>query len=614
MEEFVGKIWHRLITRAASQEHEEAAVDLEDVRTTVGIMFRALGGDGGLRVEAANASEHGARRSFLQRIAGSNKQVELAWRDVETLRLPGRIALFDDRTLNRDLYLWLAAMAAADDPQQHYGGWAQHNQTLVNHTLDRFPGLRARYQRLVVAQIALRDEPDKLPDDEAALEEAIRHALREPGSVDALPWARHPPQPVFLWLHPEPPLSAAAESSPLEDQGDPEPDSDGNSKDGEQQRRYQAERTEMPDGEEGLLAMRMETIFSWAEYIKVDRTTDDDEDENAESVAEDMDVLSVARDQKSIASRLRFDLDLPSAAYDDLPLGGGILLPEWDHRNNIMLKDHCRLQPMVARDADSGELPGHLRRTARRLRGQFEGLVQQRTWFRGEQDGSEIDMDAYLSFITERAQGHASTGQGLYRDFRRGNRDLACLLLADLSLSTDAAVNNTARVIDVIRDSLYLFSEALDATGDRFALYGFSSRKRDHVRYHTLKTFNDAYNATVRGRIEAIKPGYYTRMGTAIRYSTKLLTKQPATRQLLLILTDGKPNDLDRYEGRYGIEDTRMAVMEARKEGLYPFCVTIDKQASSYLPHLFGPGNFVVIRRPEELPYQLPMLYAHLTG
>ncbi|HBE93390.1 MAG TPA: nitric oxide reductase [Gammaproteobacteria bacterium] len=614
MEEHVGKIWHRLITRAASKEHDDAAVALKEMRTTVGVMFRALGGDGGLKVEAANATDQNARRTLLQRIAGTQEQVELAWRDEETLRLPMRIALFPDTALNRDLYLWLAAMAAADEPGRANGNWISHQQALVQQTLECFPGLMPRYQRLIEAQIALRKEPKELSGEEAAAEQSIRQALTQPGSVEEMPWARFAPQPVYLWLHPAPPGVTAQDAPADDDEGDPEPNKDSESKDAEQQRKYQAERVEMPDGEEGLLAMRMETIFSWSEYIKTNRTTDDEEDDSAETIANDMDVLSIARDQESVASRLRFDLDLPSAQYDDLPLSEGILLPEWDYRKQHMVDDYCRVIPMLSRDATVGELPDHLRRTARRLRGQFEGLVQQRTWFRGETDGSEIDLDAWMQFMSDRAQGAVGQEMGLYRDFRRGNRDLSCLLLADLSLSTDAAVNNDARVIDVIRDSLYLFSEALESTGDRFAMYGFSSRKRDNVRFHMLKMFRDRYNASVRGRIEVIKPGYYTRMGAAIRYSTKLLLEQPANRQLLLILTDGKPNDLDKYEGRHGIEDTRMALHEARQEGLFPFCVTIDKEANAYLPHLFGPAGYVVIRRPEELPYQLPMLYARLTA
>ena len=175
-------------------------------------------------------------------------------------------------------------------------------------------------------------------------------------------------------------------------------------------------------------------------------------------------------------------------------------------------------------------------------------------------------------------------------------------------------VNDHVRVIDVVRDSLFLFAEALDATGDRFGIFGFSSRKRDPVRMHLIKGFDECYGGAVRGRIQAIKPGYYTRMGAAVRHATTLLADQPAGRRLLLLLTDGKPNDLDKYEGRYGIEDTRRAVQEARHLGLQPFCVTIDAKGNDYLPHLFGKNGYIVIRRPSELPKRLPLLYAQLTA
>ncbi|HID48513.1 MAG TPA: VWA domain-containing protein, partial [Chromatiales bacterium] len=309
---------------------------------------------------------------------------------------------------------------------------------------------------------------------------------------------------------------------------------------------------------------------------------------------------------------LRFDLDLPSAENDDTPLGGGILYPEWDYRKTTLVPDHCRIQPMIAQDAAPVELPASLRATARRLRGQFEALVPQRVWFRAQQEGGEVDLEALVMHTTERRMGHAAAEQGLYRDFRGGQRDLACLLLADLSLSTDAWVDNHARIIDVIRDSLMLFAEALSATGDQFAMYGFSSRRREHVRFHTLKPFGEAHGPRSRGRIARIKPGFYTRMGAAIRHASHLLARQPASQQLLLLLTDGKPNDLDLYDGRYGIEDTRMALIEARRQGLQPFCVTIDQKAGDYLPHLFGSGAYVVIRKPAELPRELPLLYARL--
>ena len=113
--------------------------------------------------------------------------------------------------------------------------------------------------------------------------------------------------------------------------------------------------------------------------------------------------------------------------------------------------------------------------------------------------------------------------------------------------------------------------------------------------------------------MQAIKPGYYTRMGTAIRYATQRLSERPELQRLLLILTDGKPNDLDIYEGRYGLEDTRHAIQEARSAGLTPFCVTIDTSAHDYLPHLFGSHGYTLIHRPQELNHRLARLYAELT-
>jgi nitric oxide reductase NorD protein len=103
-------------------------------------------------------------------------------------------------------------------------------------------------------------------------------------------------------------------------------------------------------------------------------------------------------------------------------------------------------------------------------------------------------------------------------------------------------------------------------------------------------------------------------MGAAIRQSTTILSKQPNAQRLLLLLTDGKPNDLDHYEGRYGVEDTRQAVHEARKKGLQVFCVTIDEKAGDYLGYLFGNHGYVFIRNPAELPKQLPLLYMRLTA
>ena len=610
MEEFIGKLWHNWVTKAAGNHYPQAAVKLAEVEKTAGILFRAFGGDPGLNVAAATSETHGARRRWLQRVAGSGEKVAHARRDAETLRLPPEIAAFPEKSLNRDLYLWLAALAASDVAP--HKPWFIRNQLASQAALTRYPGLRPRYERLVAAHLAGRIDPAQLQPDEAAQEYAIRLALQQPAAVDGLPPLNskksRPPQPVLLWL-------VAAETRAASKVADPDdelPPEGSGSQAGEKEA-HKAEQVETPDNKAPMLAMfRAESLPTWAEYVRVNRAFDEDEDPNARNAAKDLDQLSLTRDGQTAKSRVKFDLDLPSAAEDDAPVGPGISLPEWDYRKSILLPDHCHLQPMVASDAGHAALPDELAATARKLRGQFAALAPQRRWLKGQPDGPELDVDSCVRNHADRASGHTPEAGG-YLAQARCERDLACLLLADLSMSTDAWISDSHRIVDVIRDSLLLFSEALTATGDRFGIYGFSSLRRQNVRFHLLKDFNSRYDAAARARILAIKPGFYTRMGAALRQAAAILAEQPASRRLLLIITDGKPNDLDLYDSRYGIEDTRMAVHEARRMGLTPFCVTIDREAGAYLPYLFGPAGHCVIRKPEELPRRLPLLYAQLT-
>ena len=615
MEEWVGGFWDRFITTRARRDYPAAAVRLVDIEKLAGVVFRALGGDPGLRVAPAIEARHGATRRWLSRLAGTDEKSAQAALDGETLRLPPSLAWFPSRELNRDHYLWLIALAAHDvQPQAQ---WIVRNQCATLATLARYPGLASRQRRLLQVHLAEPMVADGLPADEAAQERAIRAALLSPGSVAELPALTRPkarpPQPVPLWLYPLPPVATETAARKATAQ-DAEPNSEMK-EESVAKKRHAAKREEMPDNVSPVLMMfRAESILSWADYIKVNRALDDDPNPDAGRAAENMDQLALADDSRRVASKVRFDLDLPLAAEDDVLLGAGIPLPEWDYRQRRLLPDWCRLQPMAARDAAPMALPERLRRPARKLRSQFAALQPVRHWQKAQPEGSELDIDACVRLYADRLAGQHFAGVGAYLAQKPVERDMACLLLADLSLSTDAYVNDEQRVIDVIRDSLMLFGEALSATGDAFAIHGFSSLKRSLVRFHCIKDFDGKLDPAARGRIAAIKPGYYTRIGAAVRHATSLLERQSASQRVLLLLSDGKPHDIDIYEGRYGIEDTRVSLIEARAKGINPFCVTIDREGAGYLPHLFGAGNFTVVRRPEDLPSQLPLLYAQLTG
>jgi nitric oxide reductase NorD protein len=604
LEEWVGSAWHRFITRRASVDFPHARVELVDRQRSLAVLFRALGGASGIALEAASERDLLLRRNLLMRIAGTCKHAPLASCDGNRLRLPSSLAVYPTVALNRELYRWLALLAAHAGPMNH---WARDNQRWTWLLLQRYPALLPSYQRLVDAHLRLRPDPASLKPGEAGLEKALRKALREPGSVRHLPRSERAAWPLPLWLYPPLHLDTP-QALDLEDDGD-----DLATPSGEQQGApKRASRVDDHSRDGGLLVVRLENLFSWSEHVDLDRWADDSEDPDAARVAEDLDQLSLSRQRVRKSGGLKLHLDLPPADVDDIPLGEGIKLPEWDYRQQCLRPGFVNLQRMQPRADAPQPLPARLLGPAQRLRRQFQQLRTDRQWLRQQPQGAELDLQAWVDFQVQRQHG-ACTERGLYQEQRHTRRDLACLLLADLSMSTDAHLNDEQKVIDVIRDSLLLFGESLAGLGDAFALYGFSSLRRHQVRLHQLKTFEQVYDDRTRGCIQALKPGYYTRMGAAIRQATQLLGACKQRRKLLLLLTDGKPNDLDLYEGRYGVEDTRQAVAEARRQGLIPFCITIDRQAGDYLPYMFGAHGYTLIRQPEQLPLRLPQLYRQLT-
>ena len=618
MEEKVGSWWDSLIKKAAYRGYPQAAVRLDTMEKVAPVFFRAMGGNPALGLRSTVGTEHQGRRSLLERIAGTNDRVELAWADDKSLFLPEQIDLFPDKSLNRKLYFWLLALSAEYVPELSDAkmDWLRTNQEATQRCLAAMPGLAQVYQELVAAYIPLRGSMGMMPAAQAATEKAIREALEHPGQpLSATVNSLEGIMPVHLWSHPTPPSMPAVRRKDDDDETDAEATLH-NQKESKKQRRYRAKQAEQDERKNGpLMIFRAESIFTWDNFVKVNRHDDDDELGDLRA-ADDMDELAIARDTKKRSSRLKLDLDLPANAYDDTPLGPGILLPEWNYKTQQLVADHCCVQPMLPKNSHPTELPERLQRSAHRLRRQFQALAPQRNRRFGQIDGMDLDLDRVVRFFTEVKSGKAESTGNFYLDTPRNERSLACLLLADVSLSTEAWVGKgqqASSVIDVVKDSLMLFAEALQASGDAFGLYGFSSLKRKQVRYLTLTGFDESYNEVTRGRIAALSPGFYTRMGAAIRQSTEILLKQPAHKRLLLLVTDGKPNDLDHYEGRYGVEDTRQAVLEARKAGLVPFCVTIDREAGEYLPHLFGTHHYVVVPDATRLPKVLTRLYSTLS-
>jgi nitric oxide reductase NorD protein len=321
-----------------------------------------------------------------------------------------------------------------------------------------------------------------------------------------------------------------------------------------------------------------------------------------------MEEITLSPHHKRAAARIRLDLDLPPEANAGDALTGGGTYPEWDYRQKRLLPAHCRVVTEVAREEGETWCPDdRAKRLITRVRRQFEALRPRLVTHRAQADGDDLDLEALVrAQVDQRATGTVT--DRVYLKTRATARDLSVAILMDVSLSTDAWVDNR-RVLDVEKEALSVLLSGLNARGDENAVFTFTSRRRDWVRVQTVKDFDEPFGPRVLRRVAALKPGYYTRMGAAIRHAAKRLGERPHGKRLLLVLTDGKPNDIDHYEGRFGVEDSRQAIREARRQGLAVFGVTIDAEARDYFPALFGRGHYAIVGDLSRLSRALPKLY-----
>jgi hypothetical protein len=289
---------------------------------------------------------------------------------------------------------------------------------------------------------------------------------------------------------------------------------------------------------------------------------------------------------------------------------------EWDAAIQDYRMNWCRVVEREASEGSSDFVEATLAAqggTVRLLRRYFESLRPPGLRrLAGQFDGEDLDMDAVIGRLADLAAG-IEPSERIYVRREKRERDVAAAFLVDLSGSTSRLVDQGRRIIDIEKQGLVLLCEALTAIGDQFAVYGYSGQGRQHVDFVVVKSFDELVNGRAGAKLGGIVPLQQNRDGAAIRHATsKLLARQAKTR-ILVILSDGRPLD-DGYKEDYSLEDTRMALREARAKGIEPVCITIDQQADPYLRRMYGEVRYVVIDRVEGLPEKLPRIYHRLTA
>jgi len=342
----------------------------------------------------------------------------------------------------------------------------------------------------------------------------------------------------------------------------------------------------------------------------------DAEDELAEhaEAMEELDLRQLQRSAERPRSIYRSDLILDGLTLEvkDPAPGTGLPYPEWDYQRRDYRRDWCFIQPERVTGSDpawSRAVGLKHRALIRRLKRQFAAVVSDWQRVRRQPAGAEFDLDAVVEAEVERRTGH-TLPEAIYLDRHRDVHDMAAMILVDQSYSTDAWLEN-ARVLDTITETLFCAGEVLADHIGTFAVAAFSSHTRRSCRFSLVKDFDEPWQPTC-SRLGALEPCGYTRIGPALRHAQELLTAQPAQRKVVILITDGRPCDYDRYEGTYGLHDVKKAIETGAQHGIEAHAFAIEKQASEFFPLMFAHHRYDIISRPERLTGALCQLFARI--
>ena len=325
---------------------------------------------------------------------------------------------------------------------------------------------------------------------------------------------------------------------------------------------------------------------------------------------------------------------------------------EWDFRANDYKPRWCIVKEKVVEEGDSTFYNDALKNylsLSNHIKRQFELIMPEsmKKIYRLV-DGEDIDLNAALEAWTDLRMG-LTPDEKIYWHRNRNRRDVAVVFLLDMSASTAEAIDegrqvvddrdapddpveymvwlrrrreglvrrNYKRIIDLEKESTALLIQALEAIGDTYGIYGFSGYGRENVEFYVIKDIDEAFGDKVKRRIDKVTPLHATRMGAAIRHSITKLEKIDATTKILFLISDGRPQDRgysrEGVEKEYAVHDTHMALLEAKRKSITPFCLTVDKAGHDYLKSMCGDMGYEVLGEIWALPERLPMLYRQLT-
>ena len=282
---------------------------------------------------------------------------------------------------------------------------------------------------------------------------------------------------------------------------------------------------------------------------------------------------------------------------------------EWDFKKQQYKVDFCNVYPRLQVLTDTQYYKRTIAKNASTLMGLRKMLTSvnnKMLQLRRQIQGEEFDIDALTDLYTD-VHARKTPSENNYVSKRKKEKNISILLLLDVSLSSDGYAANS-RVIDVEKEVSILFGEILHEFSIDFSIDSFYSKTRNYSTYLTLKDFEEPWEKA-KHKIGSVEPQGYTRIGAALRHAGARLDDRDSRNKWVILISDGKPNDYDKYEGKYGIQDVKQALRELNERKINSYALAIEAQAKYYLPQMFGQNHYQILTSPVELMKSLVKLY-----
>lgn len=290
------------------------------------------------------------------------------------------------------------------------------------------------------------------------------------------------------------------------------------------------------------------------------------------------------------------------------------LYDEWDFKQNDYQRAWCQVYQKHAESISRSRPPAAWESEARAVQQVFErlkpDLPRRETRLA---DGDEINTDHLVRHLVARRL-EPSPPVRFYEKPRASRRDLAVLLLLDVSGSTGGQTDKQENTLDLEKRACWVLGQGLAALDDRFAVCGFSSNGREQCDFLIYKTFDAAWDEVSAGRMLAAQPRASTRMGTALRHAGFLLGREAHRQRLILLVTDGRPMD-QGYDpvSRYAQHDVRMACEENARQCIHTFALSTEQNTPADMTLMFPQNRYALLPDIRALPRVLPRLYIQMT-